>query len=713
MRGAIKDVAASGLRGLLGPYHLARYATAAALLAAAGFVWLTLRMPMSDVAFRPTADAASVTVVGPSGAIPLRADSPVALRGPDGATMTRPALQLALSQAAADPERDRLASWLAAGAVEAQATDATGALRRFSIGVRSARLGDLTASYWQSVLCGAVAMLFGIGVWMIRRRDWGAQCFAWIGVWLFASAAADSLVELWNVATPRSTVMLTLLVNGATLHPFALSFAALFARFPIPLVSRRVFWPVMAVAGVAAAASVVVMPWNTDYSAWLQMAEYACLLALLLAQLWISRADPAKRPTLITLVGSITVGIALYLLITILPNLRGDYAPLGEAVAFPLFCLIYAGIGLSIVGKGVFALDGWSRSIMLSITFSGVVLLVDLILLRWLTRQQDVALGLSVAGVTLAYLPVREWLSRRAERRRDAKTQRALRLATDLAFATTDEERAGLWRAAVEATFRPLETTVDPSPVDEPRIEESGVALRVPAVAGAPALICRHADGGRRAYRRDDIDAAKALVSIVERMVEARDAYLNGVTEERGRIARDLHENVSGRLLTSLHRRDVPTMRHDVRDAMADIRTIITGLDGGERRLSELLADLRHESAARCDGAGLTLDWPLGEEPEDDRPMSYGFCRHLTALVRESVSNILRHAGASRVEVRIEIEGERLSVTIADDGRGLPKSGRQGRGLANCAERARLLCGRFETLTPARGAAVRFEVPLG
>ena len=115
--------------------------------------------------------------------------------------------------------------------------------------------------------------------------------------------------------------------------------------------------------------------------------------------------------------------------------------------------------------------------------------------------------------------------------------------------------------------------------------------------------------------------------------------------------------------------------------------------------------------AAVC-GAGLTLDWPLGEEPEDSRPMNYAFCRHLTALVRESVSNVLRHAGASRVEVRIEIATDRLSVTIADDGRGLPKAGRQGRGLANCAERARLLGGRFETLTPARGAAVRFEVSL-
>lgn len=708
----INDTAASGLRGLLGPYHLARYATAAALVATVAVVWLTLLAPVSDVAFRKTAGDMLVTVATPSETFTLRAEAPVALRGAGGAVLTRPALELASPEASSATERQRLASMLKAGSVAAQATDASGRPRAFVISVRGARLADLTATYWQSVLCGAISMLFGIAIWLIRRRDWAAACFAWVGVWLFASSAADALVELWNVATPASLVTFTLVANAATLHPFALSFAALFTQFPTPLVSRRVLWRILIVLGVAAAATVVAVPWNTDYSAGLQMAVYACLLALVIGQLWVNRKDPAKRPTLITLVGSITVGILLYLLITLLPMLAGIYAPLGEAVAFPLFCLIYAGIGLSIVGRGVFALDGWSRSIMLSITFSGVVLIVDLILLRWLTRQQDVALGLSVAGVTLAYLPVREWLSRRAERRRDAQTQRALRLATDLAFATTDEERAGRWRLAVEATLRPLETEIDPAPAGEPRIEERGVALKVPAVAGAPALICRHADGGRRAFGRDDIEAAKALVSIVTRMVEARDAYLNGATEERGRIARDLHDNVSGRLLTSLHRRDVPAMQHDVRDAMADIRTIITGLDGGERRLGELLADLRHECAARCEGANLTLNWPLGVELEDGRLVSYPFCRHLTALVRESVSNILRHARAARIDVKMETSGERLSVTITDDGRGLSAADRPGRGLVNCAERARLLGGRFETVPADRGAAVRFDVSL-
>lgn len=700
----------SGLRGLFGPYRLARLATAAALAAGFAFVWLTLQLPVSDVALRATPQG-PVTVQTTSAAFVLHPAASVTLRNRAGEVEALVARDLAAMDAAALAGRARLAGWLRAGPVTAQTVDVEGVARRVTILRRSAHLSDLTASYWQIVLCSAVSMLFGIGVWLARRRDAAAAWFAGVGVWLFVSGAVGALSQLWTVATPAWAVNAIVLVSAATLHLFALSFVALFVRFPTALASPRAMWSGLAAVATLAAVTVAISPWDMRAFGVLQMVEYAVLLALVVAQLVVARGDRAKRPTLVTLVASIGVGILLYLLVTLLPMV-GVHAPLGEAVAFPLFCLIYAGIGLSIVGAGVFTFDGWSRSIMLSVTFSAVVLVVDLALLRWLTTQQDVALGVSVAAVTLAYLPLREWLSRRAERRRDARIRRALRLATDLAFAATEEARVACWRGAVEAVFLALETTVDPAPAAQAQIAQGGVALQVPAVAGAPALVSRHADGGRRAFRRDDIDTVNALVALVTQMVEARDAFVQGAIQERGRIARDLHDNVGGRLLTSLHRRDVTAMQHDVRDAMADIRTIISSLDGEARRLGELLGDLRHEFAARCDGAGLTLDWPLGPDLEDARPASAAFCRHVTALMRESLSNVLRHAGASRVVVQVAVEGARLTIRLTDDGRGLSETDRRGHGLANCAERAGLLGGSYEAVALARGTQVRFDAKL-
>lgn len=62
--------------------------------------------------------------------------------------------------------------------------------------------------------------------------------------------------------------------------------------------------------------------------------------------------------------------------------------------------------------------------------------------------------------------------------------------------------------------------------------------------------------------------------------------------------------------------------------------------------------------------------------------------------MREALSNIVRHARASRAGVTVEIEGDRLVLTVADDGAGLPGECRRS-GLRNLKERAERLGGSF------------------
>lgn len=90
---------------------------------------------------------------------------------------------------------------------------------------------------------------------------------------------------------------------------------------------------------------------------------------------------------------------------------------------------------------------------------------------------------------------------------------------------------------------------------------------------------------------------------------------------------------------------------------------------------------------------------------------------HVLYLVREAVSNVVRHAGASCVELRVGREPTtgRVTVTLSDDGRGfvLPASGGAGHnGLRNMAERARLIGGRLEISSqPGHGTRVRLDIP--
>lgn len=91
--------------------------------------------------------------------------------------------------------------------------------------------------------------------------------------------------------------------------------------------------------------------------------------------------------------------------------------------------------------------------------------------------------------------------------------------------------------------------------------------------------------------------------------------------------------------------------------------------------------------------------------------------RHnLFLAVKEAIHNVVRHAGATEVWLRIRLEGSNLIVMVEDNGRGfdLAQAHRGGNGLCNMRERMEGIGGRFE-VQPASGSGTRicFTVALG
>jgi len=77
------------------------------------------------------------------------------------------------------------------------------------------------------------------------------------------------------------------------------------------------------------------------------------------------------------------------------------------------------------------------------------------------------------------------------------------------------------------------------------------------------------------------------------------------------------------------------------------------------------------------------------------------------------LSNVARHAGAGRVEVVLEAAGGVLTLSVSDDGVGVPANPSAGHGLANMESRAQLLGGELRlSAGPTTGTLVRWSVPL-
>lgn len=208
---------------------------------------------------------------------------------------------------------------------------------------------------------------------------------------------------------------------------------------------------------------------------------------------------------------------------------------------------------------------------------------------------------------------------------------------------------------------------------------------------------------------------------------DVRELIDRAVFEERDRIARDLHDLVIQRLfaiglgIQALNRRIAePAPEEELRGFVAeidqtirDIRTSIFFLQQrpnttpslrGEilRVISEATATLGYEPTVRLEGP---LDSVVPPEVHLD----------LIATLRESLSNVVRHAAAERVWVTVTVDQQahRLELLVKDNGCGLREGMVRRSGLANIAQRAYRLRGHCHVYTPREGGTrVFWAVPL-
>ena len=193
------------------------------------------------------------------------------------------------------------------------------------------------------------------------------------------------------------------------------------------------------------------------------------------------------------------------------------------------------------------------------------------------------------------------------------------------------------------------------------------------------------------------------------------------ILTDRDRIARDLHDHVIQRLFAvglalqgTIPRARAPEVQQrlancvdDLQEVIQEIRTTIFDLHGSSsgvtrlrQRLDDALAqfatsDLR--TTVQYTGPLSVVDAALADDAE--------------AVVREAVSNAVRHAGATTLTVNVAV-GDDLCIDVVDDGRGIPADV-TGSGLTNLRRRAEDAGGRFSIeRLPTGGTQLKWCAPL-
>ncbi|MEU8268959.1 GAF domain-containing protein [Sphaerisporangium sp. NPDC049002] len=260
---------------------------------------------------------------------------------------------------------------------------------------------------------------------------------------------------------------------------------------------------------------------------------------------------------------------------------------------------------------------------------------------------------------------------------------------------------------------------------------EVGPAVAVPL--GAPGAVRGVLSLGKRSGRIPFSQSHVRMLhsfagqaSIALELAEAReDAERLGLLEDRDRIAKDLHDVVIQRLFAVAMTLMSAVRLVDKPEASSRLKHAVDELDGTIRQIRSTIFALqtppdaeapsfRGQIVALVEGARGHLGFMPGlrmEGPVDNK-VPPQLAEHLLAVLREALSNVVRHARASRADVAVEAAGGWLTLQVEDDGVGLAPGGRRS-GLRNLCDRATRFGGTFAAESAEEGGTrVVWRVPL-
>jgi signal transduction histidine kinase len=181
--------------------------------------------------------------------------------------------------------------------------------------------------------------------------------------------------------------------------------------------------------------------------------------------------------------------------------------------------------------------------------------------------------------------------------------------------------------------------------------------------------------------------------------------------KQKQKIYRDLHDDVGARLVSIMHARESGEQSRMAQSALSSLRETVSSGNFQDENLPDLLTDASHNIESRCHNSELSFIAPQ-LEGLPNVVISGNHCYHLKRILQEVVSNIIKHAGATEVQMQVSHSDNQLIIQLQDDGRGLSPAARAGNGMTNIRFRAREIGGEAVWRSESSVPGCRFELRL-
>lgn len=339
---------------------------------------------------------------------------------------------------------------------------------------------------------------------------------------------------------------------------------------------------------------------------------------------------------------------------------------------------------------------------------STVATSLDLLFVAVFSLGQFASLTLALFVSLGAYAGARQWILNQMLGTRLLTTERMFEQLYRIAREVEARPASAgvLLTRLLKDVFEPLEVLQITRYAARTMVLRDGSTLLVPIpvlgdtregrdVQQAATVVLRFAQRGKRLFTPDDARLADGIVDQLGRAVAYDQAVERGRSEERLRIAQDLHDDIGARLLTLMYQAPTPEMEDYLRHTLQDLKTLTRGLAAASHPLAHAAAEWKADITQRLSAVQCELQWSF--VADRDVVLSVVQWSGLTRILRELVNNAIAHSGATHVSAHITYERGALSLQLCDDGNGRdPAAWSHGLGLGGIRKRAKQLNGRVQ-----------------
>jgi signal transduction histidine kinase len=482
------------------------------------------------------------------------------------------------------------------------------------------------------------------------------------------------------------------MVNAIALHPRRLPGAGWIA--------------VIAWAYVAGLAAWMARGELTDVWWWAQISVSALGLVVMALLSWSYRLEP--HPFAIVLRRFGVVATSTWILLTVAlaaaahaPGVQHNIAAIGSMIWYVFLASLLLLVPFLSKSQQIM------REFSLLAAISTVATSLDLLFVAVFSFGQFASLTLSLFLSLGVYAGARQWILNQLLGNSMLTTERMFeqlyRIAREVE--AHPDRTPGLLARLLRELFEPMEVQVVEKRSTVTRVVADGSAMILPVpqldgiVGDDPdqgrSIVLRFAHRGRRLFTSEDARLADRVVEQLRRAVAFDKAVEQGRSEERARLAQDLHDDIGARLLTLMYKAHSPEMEEYVRHTLQDLKTLTRGLAAPNHRLSHAAAEWKADLTQRLTAAHIALGWNCTFD--EDCLLTVVQWSALTRVLRELVSNIISHAQARRVDIDFSLENDRLDLSVIDDGIGRnPRAWSHGLGLGGVRKRVKQLGGEVE-----------------